>query len=70
LDRRATTAAPSRRRGAIPRRIRGALDAFAFNGNANLGIAPNKNFAMIGAADMIIHVWIVGISLREVADRR
>jgi hypothetical protein len=56
LDRRATTAAPSRRRGAIPRRIRGALDAFAFNGNANLGIAPNKNFAMIGAADMIIHV--------------
>jgi len=28
----------------------------AFNGNANLGIAPNKNFAMIGAADMIIRV--------------
>jgi hypothetical protein len=23
--------------------------------NANLGIAPNKNFAIIGAADMIIH---------------
>ncbi|MGO8910054.1 MAG: outer membrane beta-barrel protein [Bradyrhizobium sp.] len=32
-----------------------SLDAFAFNGNANLGIAPNKNFAIIGAADMIIH---------------
>ena len=32
-----------------------SLDAFAFNGNANFGIAPNKNFAIIGAADMIIH---------------
>jgi hypothetical protein len=32
-----------------------SLDAFAFNGNANLGIAPNKNFAIIGAADIIIH---------------
>ncbi|HLI99985.1 MAG TPA: outer membrane beta-barrel protein [Bradyrhizobium sp.] len=32
-----------------------SLDAFAFNGNSNLGIAPNKNFAVIGAADMIIH---------------
>lgn len=32
-----------------------SLDAFAFNGNANLGIAPNKNFAVIGAADIIIH---------------
>jgi hypothetical protein len=33
-----------------------SLDAFAFNGNANLGIATNKNFAIIAAADMIIHV--------------
>jgi Putative beta-barrel porin-2, OmpL-like. bbp2 len=32
-----------------------SLDANAFNGNANLGIAPNKNFAIIGAADIIIH---------------
>jgi hypothetical protein len=32
-----------------------SLDGFAFNGNSNLGIAPNKNFAIIGAADMIIH---------------
>jgi hypothetical protein len=32
-----------------------SLDANAFNGNSNLGIAPNKNFAIIGAADMIIH---------------
>jgi hypothetical protein len=32
-----------------------SLNAFAFNGNSNLGIAPNKNFAIIGAADMIIH---------------
>jgi Putative beta-barrel porin-2, OmpL-like. bbp2 len=32
-----------------------SLDAFAFNGNANLGIAPNKNYAIIGAADIIIH---------------
>jgi hypothetical protein len=32
-----------------------SLDAFAFNGNSNLGIAPNKNFAIIGSADMIIH---------------
>jgi hypothetical protein len=32
-----------------------SLDAFAFNGNANLGIVPNKNFAIIAAADMIIH---------------
>ena len=31
-----------------------SLDASAFN-NANLGIAPNKNFAIIAAADMIIH---------------
>jgi hypothetical protein len=32
-----------------------SLDAVAFNGNPNLGIAPNKNFALIGAADIIIH---------------
>jgi len=32
-----------------------SLDANAFNGNANLGIAPNKNFAIIGSADIIIH---------------
>jgi hypothetical protein len=33
-----------------------SLDAFAFNANANPGIAPNKNFAIIGAADMLIHI--------------
>ncbi len=27
----------------------------AFNGNSNLGIAPTKNFALIGSADIIIH---------------
>jgi hypothetical protein len=32
-----------------------ALDAPAFNGNANLGIAPNKTTAIIGSADIIIH---------------
>jgi hypothetical protein len=32
-----------------------SLNAFAFNGNPNFGIAPNKNFAIIGAADMIFH---------------
>jgi hypothetical protein len=32
-----------------------SLDAFAFNGNTNPGIAPNKNFGIIGSADMIIH---------------
>lgn len=32
-----------------------SLDANAFNGNANLGIAPNKNYAIVGAADIIIH---------------
>jgi hypothetical protein len=32
-----------------------ALDAAAFNGNANLGIAPNKKSALIGSADIIIH---------------
>jgi hypothetical protein len=32
-----------------------SLDAMAFNGNANLGIAPNKNFAIIALSDIIIH---------------
>jgi hypothetical protein len=32
-----------------------SLNAFAFNGNPNLGIAPNKNTALIGSADIIIH---------------
>jgi hypothetical protein len=32
-----------------------SMDADAFNGNANLGIAPNKNKALIAAADIIIH---------------
>jgi hypothetical protein len=32
-----------------------SLDANAFNGNSNLGIAPTKNFALIGSADIIIH---------------
>jgi hypothetical protein len=32
-----------------------SLDANAFNGNSNLGIPANKNFAIIGAADIIIH---------------
>jgi hypothetical protein len=32
-----------------------ALDAPAFNGNSNLGIAPNKKSALIGSADIIIH---------------
>lgn len=32
-----------------------SLNAFAFNGNANFGIAPNRNYAIIGAADIIIH---------------
>jgi hypothetical protein len=32
-----------------------SLDGFAFNGNSNLGIPANKNFALIGAADIIIH---------------
>src|ERR1700730_5482986 len=30
-------------------------NAFAFNGNANLGILPNRNYAVIGSADIIIH---------------
>src|ERR1700730_2169206 len=32
-----------------------SLNAAAFNGNANLGIPANKNFALIGSADIIIH---------------
>ena len=32
-----------------------SLDAQAFNGNSNLGIAPNKYTALVGAADIIIH---------------
>jgi Putative beta-barrel porin-2, OmpL-like. bbp2 len=32
-----------------------ALDAFAFNGNANLGIPANRKYAIVGAADIIIH---------------
>jgi hypothetical protein len=32
-----------------------SLNANAFNGNSNLGILPNKNNALIGAADVIIH---------------
>jgi hypothetical protein len=32
-----------------------SLNGFAFNGNSNLGIAPNKNTAIIGAADIIVH---------------
>jgi hypothetical protein len=32
-----------------------SLDAFAFNGNGNLGIAATRNYALIGAADIIIH---------------
>src|SRR5271169_1220032 len=32
-----------------------SLDAPAFNGNANAGIAPTRNYAVIGAADLIVH---------------
>jgi hypothetical protein len=32
-----------------------SLDGFAFNGNANLGIANTRNYAIIGSADIIIH---------------
>jgi hypothetical protein len=32
-----------------------SLNANAFNGNANFGIAPNKSTALVGAADIIIH---------------
>ena len=32
-----------------------SLDAFAFNGNSNLGIANTRNYALVGAADLILH---------------
>jgi hypothetical protein len=32
-----------------------SLNANAFNGNSNFGIAPNKSTALVGAADIIIH---------------
>jgi Putative beta-barrel porin-2, OmpL-like. bbp2 len=32
-----------------------SLDAPAFNGNFNAGIAPNRSYAVVGAADLIIH---------------
>ena len=32
-----------------------SLDAFAFNGNPNMGIAATRNYALIGSADIIIH---------------
>jgi hypothetical protein len=32
-----------------------SLDAPAFNGNVNEGIAPTKNYALIAAADLIWH---------------
>jgi hypothetical protein len=31
------------------------MDAFAFNGNANLGIPNTRKYAIIGASDIIIH---------------
>jgi hypothetical protein len=32
-----------------------SIGADAFNGNSNAGIAPNKNYTVIGAADLIVH---------------
>jgi hypothetical protein len=32
-----------------------SLNGFAFNGNANLGIPANRNTALIGSADIIVH---------------
>jgi Putative beta-barrel porin-2, OmpL-like. bbp2 len=32
-----------------------SLDAPAFNGNSNAGIAPTRSYSVIGAADLIIH---------------
>jgi Putative beta-barrel porin-2, OmpL-like. bbp2 len=32
-----------------------SLDAFAFNGNPNFGIPASRNYALIGAADIILH---------------
>jgi hypothetical protein len=32
-----------------------SLDALAFNGNSNAGIAPSKNYAVLGSMDIIFH---------------
>ncbi len=32
-----------------------SLDAAAFNGDANAGIPPSRNYAIIAASDIIIH---------------
>ena len=32
-----------------------SLNGFAFNGNSNLGIPANRNYALVGAADIILH---------------
>ena len=32
-----------------------SLDAPAFNGDANAGIPPSRNYSVIGAADIIWH---------------
>jgi hypothetical protein len=32
-----------------------SLDAPAFNGDANAGIAPTRSYSVIGAADLIVH---------------
>jgi hypothetical protein len=32
-----------------------SIDAKAFNGNSNAGIAPNKNYTVLGAMDMLLH---------------
>jgi hypothetical protein len=32
-----------------------SLNAFAFNGNSNFGIPATRNYALVGAADIIIH---------------
>ena len=32
-----------------------SLDAPAFNGNSNAGIAPTRNYSVIAASDIIIH---------------
>jgi hypothetical protein len=32
-----------------------SLNGFAFNGNSNLGIPATRNYALVGAADIIIH---------------
>jgi hypothetical protein len=33
-----------------------ALDTFSFKGNSSRGIEPNMNDAILGAADMIVHL--------------